>query len=207
MGEAKRTNADADAIRVTPLTADNWDALEALFGQRGAVGGCWCMYWRQTRAEYERFKGESNHGAFREIVDAGGPIGLLAYDDDEAVGWCAVAPRDEFSTLNRSRVLKRVDDQPVWSVVCFFVKRSHRHRGLTVQLLKAAIEFAGKHGASILEGYPVEPRKPEMPPVFAFTGLASAFKQAGFVEVARRSETRPIMRYQITSSSGVEDLR
>ncbi len=129
------------------------------------------------------------------------PVGLLAYDGDEPVGWCAVAPRDEFSSLNRSRVLKRVDDQPVWSVVCFFVKRSHRHQGLTVRLLKTAIDFAAEHGASIVEGYPIEPRKPEMPPVFAFTGLASAFLEAGFVEVARRSETRPIMRYAIGSDS------
>ncbi len=187
--------------RIQPLTMENWPDLEALFGPRGAVGGCWCMYWRQTRAEYELAKGDGNRNAFREIVACGEPVGLLAYDGDDPVGWCAVTPRDELPALNRSRVLKRVDDQPVWSVSCFFVKRSHRHLGLTVRLLKAAIEFAAERGAIILEGYPVEPRKPEMPPVFAFTGLASAFLRAGFVEVARRSETRPIMRYQIDAGS------
>jgi len=188
---------DAEQIRIVPLTGENWTDLEALFGPRGAVGGCWCMYWRQTRAEYDRFKGEANRGAFHDIVVSGDPVGLLAYDNEEPVGWCAVAPRDDFPALDRSRVLKRVDTQPVWSVVCFFVKRSHRHQGLTVRLLKAAVEFAANHGATIVEGYPIEPRKPETPPVFAFTGLKSAFLQAGFEEVARRSETRPIMRFVI----------
>ena len=103
----------------------------------------------------------------------------------------------EFSTLERSRILKPVDDQPVWSVVCFFVKRPSRRQGLTVQLLKAAVEYAKSNGAKIVEGYPVEPREGASPDVFVWTGLASAFKQAGFVEVLRRSETRPIMRYFI----------
>jgi GNAT superfamily N-acetyltransferase len=192
-----RSGPEPSTIEIEPLTIERWADLEALFGPRGACGGCWCMTWRLTRSEYERNKGESNRNLFRDIVAEGSPIGLLAYDGDEPVGWCAVAPRDEFSTLDRSRILKRVDDQPVWSVVCFFVRRSHRGRGLTVRLLEAAIEYAGAHDAKIVEGYPVEPRKPEMPPVFAFTGLVSAFRQAGFVEVARRSETRPIMRYEI----------
>lgn len=190
-----------DRIRIEPLTADRWPDLEILFGPRGACGGCWCMTWRLTRREYERTKGDGNRKLFHDIVTEGRPVGLLAYDRGEPVGWCAVASRDEFPTLDRSRVLKRVDDQPVWSVVCFFVKRSHRRRGLTVTLLRAAIDYAAQHGANVVEGYPVEPRRPDMPPVFAFTGLAAAFREAGFVEVARRSETRPIMRYEVTSRS------
>jgi GNAT superfamily N-acetyltransferase len=97
--------------------------------------------------------------------------------------------------LSRSRVLKPVDDQPVWSVVCFFVARSQRHKGLTVKLLKAAVEYARANGARIIEGYPVEPKEGKSPDVFVYTGLFSAFKQAGFSEVLRRSETRPIMRF------------
>ncbi len=195
---ADKTTSD---LRIEPLTIDTWPDLETLFGPRGACGGCWCMTWRLTRSEYERAKGEGNRKLFRGIVAEGGPVGLLAYEQDEPVAWCAVSPRDEFATLGRSRILKRVDEQPVWSVVCFFVKRSHRRQGISVRMLEAAIEFAGTHGAKILEGYPVEPRKPDMPPVFAFTGLAAAFRQAGFVEVARRSETRPIMRYQIVTQA------
>jgi GNAT superfamily N-acetyltransferase len=105
--------------------------------------------------------------------------------------------REEFPTLGRSRILKPVDDQPVWSVVCFFVTRGQRRKGLTVQLLKAAIEYARSNGAKIIEGYPVEPRGRKSPDVFVYTGLSSAFKKAGFTELLRRSETRPIMRYNL----------
>lgn len=113
------------------------------------------------------------------------------------MGWCSVAPREAFPALERSRVLKRVDDQPVWSVVCFFIAKPYRRQGLTVSLLKAAAEYARQAGARIVEGYPEDPKKADIPAPFAFTGLASAFLQAGFVEVLRRSATRPIMRYTI----------
>ncbi len=184
-------------IQIEPLTAERWPDLERLFGQRGACGGCWCMYWRLTRSEFEQSKGEGNRQLFRERVSQGRPEGLIAYDGERPVGWCAIAPRDEFPALDRSRILKRIDDEPVWSVVCFFVARSHRHRGISTRLLEAAVEFAKLHGATYVEGYPVDPRKPEVPPVFAFTGLVGSFIRAGFVEVARRSETRPIMRRRI----------
>jgi GNAT superfamily N-acetyltransferase len=184
------------ALSFRPLTSELWPDLEALFGARGACGGCWCMTWRLTRAEYERNRGEPNRRAFQQIVASGTPVGLLAYVESEPVGWCAIAPRDEFPTLDRSRILKRIDELPVWSVVCFFVRRAYRHKGISTRLLSAAVDFAAEQGARIVEGYPVEPRKAEMPSIFAWTGLAASFRQAGFVEVARRSETRPIMRIE-----------
>jgi GNAT superfamily N-acetyltransferase len=91
----------------------------------------------------------------------------------------------------------KVDEKPVWSVVCFFVAKPFRQKGMSIAMLKAAAEYARKKGAKIVEGYPIEPKKGKMPDVFAYTGLVSAFKQAGFKEVLRRSETRPIMRYFI----------
>jgi GNAT superfamily N-acetyltransferase len=184
-------------LRFEPLAPERWSDLEALFGPRGACGGCWCMHWRRTRAEYARSKGDANRQAFRKIVANGAPVGVLAYTGFEPIGWCAIAPREAFPTLERSRILKRVDDRPVWSVVCFFVKRGWRRRGISTRLLEAAVEYAAERGARIVEGYPVEPRTAEMPPVFAWTGLVASFRQAGFVEVARRSETRPIMRYVV----------
>jgi GNAT superfamily N-acetyltransferase len=153
------------------------------------------MYWRQTRTQYEEQHGEPNRRNMKALVDSGTVPGILAYSSDEPVGWCSIAPREEFGTLARSRVLKPVDDQHVWSVVCFFITRSQRRMGLTVKLLQAAIEYARSNGASIVEGYPVEPKGGESPDVFVYTGLFSAFKQAGFTEVMRRSETRPIVRY------------
>jgi GNAT superfamily N-acetyltransferase len=178
-----------------PVTAQRWDDFETLFGPRGAVGGCWCMWFRLKRSEFDVQKGEGNKQAMRRIIDSGEIPGLLAYHQEEPVGWCSVAPREDFPVLDRSRILKRVDDQPVWSVVCFFIARAYRQQGVSLQLLKAALDYAQEHGARILEGYPVEPKKGSTPDVFAYTGLASMFLQLGFVEAARRSETRPLMRY------------
>lgn len=189
--------ASLPALDFYPLTPERWDDLVALFGPRGACGGCWCMWWRLKHSQFEKQKGEENKRALKRIVDSGEVPGLLAYADGHPVGWCSVAPREAFPRLGRSRILKRVDDRPVWSVVCFFVDKPFRRRGVAVRLLEAAVEHAMKHGAMIVEGYPVEPRKASTPDAFAFTGLASAFRKAGFVEVLRRSDTRPIMRYHM----------
>lgn len=180
-----------------PLTPERWSDFERLFGPRGACGGCWCMYWRLSRREFEQQHGESNRLMMAALVNAGVIPGILAYEGDTPIGWCSLAPRQEFPHLESSRVLRPVDDQQVWSVVCFFVNRVERRKGLSVQLLKAAIEYAGSREASIVEGYPVEPKAGKAPDVFVYTGLYSAFKQAGFVEILRRSPTRPIMRYYL----------
>ena len=131
----------------------------------------------------------------KKIVDSGEIPGILGYFGDEPVGWCAVAQRYTFPKLERSRILKRVDDKPVWSVVCFFVAKAFRRKGVSIELLREVVNYVGKKGGMIIEGYPVEPKKSLTPDPFAFTGLASAFRKTGFVEVVRRSETRPIMRY------------
>ena len=132
----------------------------------------------------------------QRLAKAGAKPGLLAYADGQPVGWCAVAPREEYERFATSRVLKPVDDQLVWSVTCFFIARTYRRWGLTRQLLDAAAEFAMRQGAKILEGYPVEPRR-DQPDAFVYTGLASAFRKTGFKEVARRSPSRPIFRRQL----------
>ncbi len=180
-----------------PLTPDRWADFESLFGERGACGGCWCMHWRLTHADYERQKGEANKQAMKALVASGEVPGLLAYADGRPVAWCAVAPRAAYPRLHRSRILKPVDDTPVWSVVCFFVDKACRHQGVSVRLLHAVCGYVKDRGGAVVEGYPVEPKKETMPPAFAWTGLASAFVQAGFQECARRSETRPIMRYYL----------
>jgi GNAT superfamily N-acetyltransferase len=155
------------------------------------------MWWRLPRAEFLRNRGDENRTALKSIVDAGQILGLLAYSHDQPVGWCAVAPRETFPALERSRILKRVDNQPVWSVVCFFVAKAFRHKGISTRLLKAAVHYVEKQGGKIIEGYPSDPKSGWKPDPFVFTGLVSAFRNAGFTEVVRRSETRPIMRYII----------
>jgi len=153
------------------------------------------MWWRLKRSEFIKQKKEGNRKALKGLVDSGEIPGILAYVDGEPAGWCSVGPREAYPTLERSRVLAKVDDKPVWSVVCFFVAKQHRGKGLMVKLLIAAIEYVKEHRGKILEGYPVEPKKDKMPDPFVYTGTASAFHKTGFVEVLRRSETRPIMRY------------
>lgn len=180
-----------------PLTLARWPDFERLFGQRGACGGCWCMWWRLKRSEFDRQKGAGNKRAMKALVASGEVPGLLAYAGQEPIAWCAVAPREHYPSLDRSRILQRIDETPVWSVVCFFVKKSHRNRGISIRLLQAAIAYVRQQGGQIVEGYPVEPQTDTLPTVFAWTGLSSAFKQAGFSECARRSATRPLMRYHI----------
>jgi GNAT superfamily N-acetyltransferase len=157
------------------------------------------MWWRLKRSEYDQQKGEGNKQAFKRIVESGAKPGILAYADRQPVAWCAVEPRQAYPVLDRSRNLKRVDDQPVWSIVCLFVNKAFRGQGITVQLIQAAVEYAKAQGAKIIEGYPVDPKTPNMPTVFAWTGFVSAYRQVGFEEVLRRSETRPIMRYNVAT--------
>src|SRR5262245_48774700 len=187
-----------DPLEFHSLTPDRWPDFEQLFGPRGATGGCWCMWWRFKRHHFDQQKGEGNRLAFEQIVNAGEIPGILAYAGGQAVGWCAIAPRENYPLLERSRILKRVDEEPVWSITCFFVAKPFRRQGVTLQLITAAVEYARERGATLVEAYPVEPRSEEMPVVFAYTGFAATFREAGFVEVARRSETRPMMRYRVS---------
>jgi GNAT superfamily N-acetyltransferase len=181
-------------LRIEPLTPDRWTDFEAVMGPRGGCGGCWCMLWRLRKRDYDTMSGDDNRQAIRAITEAGPPPGLLAYDGERTVGWVSVAPRAEFPRLETSRVLKPVDDQPVWSISCFLVAKSHRRRGVAVALLEQACAFARNQGARIVEGYPIAPSKKPYPDTYAWTGFERVFLRAGFEEVARRSETRPIMR-------------
>jgi GNAT superfamily N-acetyltransferase len=198
--EMSKKRTHIGTFRCEPLTPDRWDDFETLFGERGACGGCWCMTWRVRRSEFVKNKGEGNRLAMMELVESGVVPGILGYMDDEPVGWSAVAPREHYPALERSRVLKRVDDLPVWSVSCLFVRKDQRNKGLSVQLLRATVEHVRSQGGRIVEGYPLEPVE-KLPPPFVWTGIASAFIEAGFVECKRHSETRPIMRYEIVTVS------
>ncbi|MCX6069971.1 MAG: GNAT family N-acetyltransferase [Chloroflexi bacterium] len=184
-------------IVVRPVTPERWDDLVELFGPRGACAGCWCMYFRLSRAEFERRQGASNRRALHRLVSTGRVPGLIACVDGVPAGWVALAPREEYPLLSRSRILQPVDDTPVWSVVCFFTARAYRRQGVTEALLHQASGFAKRWGARWLEGYPVDPGRGSLPDTFAYHGLAAAFRRAGFREVARRSATRPIMRLEL----------
>ena len=184
-----------------PLTQKLWRDFELLFGNNGACGGCWCMYWKLRGKEFSENTGDNARQMQKSIVDSKIVPGLLAYLEGYPVGWIAVEPRIAYPKLAHSRTLKPVDDQEVWSVTCFFIEKKHRRKGITVELLKAAIEHVKDRGGKIVEGYPVDSKK-EQPAPFVFTGTASAFIKAGFKEAARNSPTRPIFRYIIPSPTG-----
>jgi len=179
-----------------PLTRKMWRDFEELFGARGACGGCWCMHWKLRGKEFDQAKGDVARQMHKSIIDSKTVTGLLAYSDGYPVGWIAVEPRGVYARLTHSQILKPVDDQEVWSIPCFFVEKKHRRKGISVELIKAALDYVKSQGGRIVEAYPVETQKNEAD-VFVFTGTASAFYKAGFTEVARRSPTRPMMRYEI----------
>lgn len=183
-------------LDVHPVTPERWPALEDLFGKSGASNGCWCMYWRLGSA-YRRRPRAENKAALRDVVCHGPPPGLLACDGELAVGWCQLTPRDVLPWLDRTRVLQPVDDLPVWSLSCFYVRRGYRRRGVMSALIAAAVSAAKDAGAPALEAYPVDSEVPESSSNI-FTGTAAAFARAGFKTVARRAPARPIMRYDLT---------
>lgn len=185
--------------RVEALQAERWADFVDLFGANGACAGCWCMYWKLPAGQYRRQcadHGAANRAAMQARVAAGATPGLLAYDGRQAIGWIALEPRADYPRLGASRILAPLDERPVWSLSCFFVRRGWRGRGVSTALLKAAIGYARSRGAACLEGYPQDPLKP-MANAFAWTGIAAVFRRAGFVECARRSPKRPIMRLEL----------
>jgi GNAT superfamily N-acetyltransferase len=183
-------------LTIQPLTPDLWPALEDLFGDHWPVNRCWCMYWRIGN-DYRNRPRDANKAAFCELVKSGPPPGLLAFDGDLVVGWCQLTPRDALPWLDRTWRLKRVDDLPVWSLSCFYVRKGYRKRGVTSALIAAALDAAERAGASALEAYPLDAT---LTPSASHTGYVSTFARAGFKIVARHVPPRPIMRYDFQKS-------
>ncbi|MGB0658614.1 MAG: GNAT family N-acetyltransferase [Mangrovicoccus sp.] len=178
-------------LRVLPA---DWTGFTQVMGEKGGCGGCWCMLWRQSKKEMDANMGAANRAAMQKRFEDGPPPGLVAWDGERAVGWIQIDRRDAFPRLATSRILKPVDDAEVWSIACFLVHKTHRRSGVSAALLEAACGFAEAQGATTVEGYPIDTKKPKYPAVYAWTGFYGAFRDAGFEEIARRSETRPIMR-------------
>jgi GNAT superfamily N-acetyltransferase len=188
-------------MKVLPLTPARWDDFVELFGANGACGGCWCQVWRKSRKDYVAGSGAGNRRSMHRLVKLGPPPGLLGYQAGQAIAWLALAPRSAYVALERSRVLALVDQQPVWSVSCFFVRKDWRGKRVAVSMLEAACSWARKQGAQILEGYPIDTRGKRQAPPFVWTGLVGSYRAAGFEEVARRTPTRPIMRNPLSGST------
>jgi ribosomal protein S18 acetylase RimI-like enzyme len=192
---SSRSASDAP-FRIEPLTSTSWDALAELFREGGDPRWCWCQYWRLRSKDFSAAKVPQLRDRLLEQATSAQPPGLVAFDGDRAVGWVSLGPRSDFERVERSRVIPRVDDRPVWSIVCFAVSASARGQGVARALLEGAIDHARERGAEALEAYPVtidegDPIHPEA----AFTGTLPMFERAGFRVVADRASD-PSSRHQ-----------
>jgi GNAT superfamily N-acetyltransferase len=181
-----------------PLSKENWNKFVRLFGVKGACGNCWCMSFRLKKVDFN--EGKSNDGnkiAMKNIVWANKPSGLLGLYEEDPIAWCAFAPREDFIKLENSRVHKRIDNNSVWSIPCFFIDKNYRRQGVSVELLKGVVKYAQKKGIKIIEAYPTIPTQEKLPDAFAWIGLYKSFEQAGFKIVDRTSKSRPMVRYYI----------
>jgi len=181
-----------------PLTRKNWNQFVQLFGEKGACGNCWCMYYRLNKSDFREGKfDEGNKLAMKEIVWEGNPTGILGFYEGQAIAWCAFAPREDFGRLQKSHVHKRIDDEMVWSIPCFFIDKNFRRNGVSVELLNGVIGYAKANGIKILEAYPAIPTQEKLPDSFAWIGLFKSFERAGFEIVDRTSKSRPMVRYYV----------
>lgn len=183
-----------------PLSEKTWEDFTQLFGERGASSGCWCMWSRLAKKkEFIDNRGEQNKLAMKKMVDSGKNTGLIGYDGDLPIAWYSLGPRADFPRLERTRTLYRVDDLPVWSIVCVFVTRKYRRCGVSQRIIRSAIDYASQQGVDHLEAYPADPEG-ETIAAFVETGFKSIYEQLGFEEIARRGK-RPIMRYHTKAKS------
>jgi GNAT superfamily N-acetyltransferase len=189
-------------LTLHPLTPERWPDLEAIFNAQGCsvARGCWCMYYRRSGQQPALQPGETYSARQRAdllaLTAQDPPPGLIGYEGGTPVGWVSLGPREDFTKLRKSPVMKPVDNQPVWSIVCFVVPAAHRGRGVARALLAGAVEYARERGVHLLEAYPVDlavaPRSESL-----WFGSRSMFAEAGFDEVARRKPARPVLRLRL----------
>ena len=181
-----------------PLTKKTWQQFVELFGQKGACGNCWCMYFRLKKEEFVDGKvNDGNKEKMKELVWDDQPTGVLGFYEGQAIAWCAFAPREHYLKLENSRVHKPIDDKKVWAVTCFFIDKNFRRMGVSVAMLKGLIEVARKQKVKIIEAYPTIPTQETLPDSFAWIGLYKSFERAGFKIVDRTSKSRPMVRYDL----------
>jgi len=173
-------------LQVKAVTAARWADFEQLFEARGSPGYCYCMAWRASSKDPSSGTRAGRKSMMKRGIELGVPVGLLGYLDQQPVAWCSLAPFDTF------RGLRKTDEttDKVWSITCFFVRREHRGQGLTRQLLDAAVRHARKHGATLVEGYPVDPDSPS----YRYMGFVSLFKDAGFKQIGREGTRRHVVQ-------------
>ena len=186
-------------FRAVSLTPERWRDFETLFGPQGACGGCWCTYFRVLSSERKSMDGNARKAFMAGRVANGPPPGLLGYFGERPVGWVQVGPRAELPQWNAPKVVSRplderdAEDPRVWAVSCFFISSRERGKGLSHRMLSEAIAFAEANGARVIEACPID-RTKQSKSVGLYVGSTRIFEAAGFSEVARRKDGRPLMR-------------
>ena len=179
-----------------PLSKDNWNKFVQLFGDKGACGNCWCMFNRLKKSDFDEGKLDGgNRMAMKNLVWENKPTGILGFYEDQAIAWCAFAPREDFVKLEKSRIHKRIDNNTVWSIPCFFIDKKFRRKGVSVEMLKGVINYAKINGVKIIEAYPTIPPQKMLPDAFVWIGLYKSFVSAGVKIVENTSKNRPMVRY------------
>lgn len=186
----------SENLEFFPLTPKRWQDFVDLMGPTGACGGCWCMFWRLTRKEFQNGCGDSNKLAMKNLVDSGVIPGIIGYQSGAPLVWCSIAPREQFSALERSRLLKRIDQKPVWSIVCFFIAKTQRRSGLLRETIISAVEYARQQGAAFVEAYPVRYLS-KQPAVSIYMGTLQTFLNAGFSMIEERGN-HTLVRFEIS---------
>ncbi len=195
-----------DELDIRPLTPARWPDLEAVFEAKGCsiARGCWCMFYRESgrpSVPAGQRLADARREQLKALAAEGPPPGLLAYAGSRPVGWVTVGPRSVFRKLQRSPVMKPVDDAPVWSIVCFVVPPAHRHQGVASALLRGAVDHAARCGAGIVEAYPVD-KAERGADAWLWHGAWSMYRKLGFAEVARRKPERPVVRLVLERPAG-----
>jgi GNAT superfamily N-acetyltransferase len=185
-------------IELKPLAPANWEQFETLMGDKGGCAGCWCMFFRLPAKEFAANKYDGNKDMMRGLVREGKPTGLIATLNQVPVGWIALAPREDHIRIEKSRSFKRIDDKPVWSITCFFIRKEYRRMGLSKQLIAKAVAYARKRKIKVLEAYPAIPYDDKVPAPFLWVGILSAFVENGFSVVQQNGKSRAMVRLELT---------
>ena len=171
------------AFDTRPVTPDRVADFVTVANPNRRATHCWCLSHRLTAGEVAELGDGTRESAFRGLCGRDNPPGVIGYDDGTPVGWCSIGPRSENTRLRRSRLIRPLDELPVWSIICVVIRGGHRRRGYTTPLINGAVEYAASRGAPAVESYPVDPGTGRIDLTMAFVGTRAMFENAGF-EVA-----------------------
>ncbi|MBN3825855.1 GNAT family N-acetyltransferase [Burkholderia sp. Ac-20384] len=183
-------------ISVEALTPDRWPDIEALLSEGAVTRRCWCTYWR-IGPRYRQQEPSANKSDLKRVVAAGPPPGILAYVEDQPVGWCQVGSRELLPYMEHAWRLRSPDNLAVWTISCFYIRKDFRRRGISSRLINAAIDLAKRSGAHAIEAYPIDR---STSPSSSSTGFVTTFERFGFLHMPSPSRERPIMRLYLNGA-------